>query len=142
MIHTTETAAPFGEFFEEPSRAVLREDPERFWARAVRDWEARAVSLTVEPGVTVGRAETRAFAPPPGAEACVWFVIGGTLVQEGVAGDIQGVRCALYNPAADVVEEFALEFMEFRPLGEQADPGLAADAERVVRTLRFTPPGA
>lgn len=140
VISTKQFAVPFDEMFDRrpETRLALRLDPKGFWWGAVMGFEALA-ARGVPPGDLVRDVETRPFPTLPGSEACAWFVLNVT--SEGRPSDTQGVRCMLYDPGADVAEMFMLEYVESRAPGAPPDPGFAADAERVARTLRFAPPG-
>lgn len=143
LINVWQAAQPFDQAFDDPQakRAALREDPMGFWATTLRNSEENG-RAALQPQFEIRRAEVRAFPPPPGAEACIWFSIDSTEVASGSDGESRGIRCALYDPATDVAEEFGIDFIEFPPPGTPPDPALATDAERVARTLRFAPPGA
>lgn len=125
----------------EALRAEMRQDPRRFWAGVVMTWQALH-DAGGSTGIRARRTDARAFPPPPGAEACIWFTYNASGVESKLTGDIQVLRCALYEPATDEVEELKLSYMEVRTPGMASNPGFAADADRLFRSLRFVPPGA
>lgn len=140
-LEVTSGEGPFDDFDRpEALRAQMRQDPQRFWPGVVVTWQALH-DAEGSPGVRSRRTGARAFPPPPGAEACLWFTYDASGVETGLTGDVQVLRCALYDPASDRVEEFKLAYMEVRTPGMASNPGFAADAERLFRSLRFAPPG-
>lgn len=140
-VAITESAAPFGKFFSETERAAMRKDPRGFWTGVVKAWEVEASERDSSLPIEIRHPETRAFAPPPGAEACLWSRADIIMVGK-VASEIRAVSCALYDPATDMVERFMVQYMDYRKPGTPPDPTVATNAERGFRSLRFTPPGA
>lgn len=128
-----------------PLPSEAEKDPKQFWEAVVLSWEAGG-SADVAPGTQIRRAESRIRdrrIGPPGAQACVQFVYDVTIRPadgSALAIDSEGVRCAIYDPAANVLEEFLFEYEETRAPSVPRAPRFAADAERVVRTLRFSAP--
>ncbi|MFO1104887.1 MAG: hypothetical protein U1E34_02205 [Amaricoccus sp.] len=143
VITVWQNAQRFDQAFDDPQakRAALARDPASFWAATLRTSEENG-RAALQPDYAIRHADMRAFPPPAGAEACIWFEIDATEVATGRNGESRGIRCALYDPASDVTEEFGIDFIGFPPLGAPPDPTLAADAERAARSLRFAPPGA
>lgn len=135
-IAITQSAAPFATSFPEAARARMQKDPRGFWSDVVKTWEAQS-SASTPAAVEIRHAETRAFPPAPGAEACLRSTLD-TIMAGKVASQIHGVSCALYDPASDQVERFTVQYMDYRDPATPPDPTLAADADHVFRSLRFS----
>jgi hypothetical protein len=141
-IKTLEFTSPFDDRFDQPetARAAMRKDPRAFWTGIV---EATERNTPLGVAIPIVSTRSRAFGPPPGAEACLRVamdaidLVGG----EPVPVDIQGARCILYDPATDLVEDFVIKHNQWREPGTPPDPGFPAEAGRLLRTLRFAPPG-
>jgi hypothetical protein len=141
-IRVVHFAIPVSEMFADPvaARSALESDRRRFLEVLVLRWETLA-ELPQELTVRESQAQLRdPRLVPAGADACVEFSLHSLLAlpEGGLIGhDNQGVRCAAYDPSEDVIEHFMLEYEEVRGLDRPQAPGFAADAERVVRSVRL-----
>ncbi|MFO1104885.1 MAG: hypothetical protein U1E34_02195 [Amaricoccus sp.] len=134
-IAIAQDTASFAGLFPASARAMLEADPRGFWTDAVQESEV-STSWPASPGTEIRHAENRPIPPAPGAEACLRSSFDASF-RGGLAGEVHGVNCALYDPATDRVGTFLVVYTDYRDRVAPPDPTVAAEADRLFQSLRF-----